>query len=147
MQHRSRVATTLRPAAADGAPRPETEGFDERSRVALVVDDEPFVRKFVSAVLRSRGWSVIEASDGESALSLAPSKLDLLVTDYEMAAITGVDLAAQLRLRNRKLAVIMVSGYPEVSERMAGLDGPRTAFVGKPFPVEELISTVGSVTG
>lgn len=116
------------------------------NRTALVVDDERLVRSFVSNVLRRRGWSVIEAADGASALALAPRTLDLLVTDYEMPSVTGVALAQKLRLRNRMLPVVMVSGHPDVAGLMSLLHGPRTAFVSKPFPVEELISTIGSVT-
>ena len=114
--------------------------------VALVVDDEPLVRAFVSTVLRHRGWSVIEAADGPSALAVAPESLSLLVTDYEMPAISGVALAEQLRLRNSKLPVLLVSGHPEAAGKLGALWGSRTAFVSKPFPAEALISTVGLIT-
>jgi DNA-binding response OmpR family regulator len=126
------------------APAANGEG---RHRVALVVDDEPLVRRFVSTVLRHSGWFVIEAADGATALTVAPARLDLLVTDFEMPSVSGVALAEKLRRRDRTLPVVMVSGYPEVAAEMAGLRGPRTAFVGKPFPIEELISTIGSITG
>ena len=116
------------------------------SRVALVVDDEPLVRGLISRVLRLRGWSVIEAADGSSALAAAPENLDLLVTDYEMPSVTGLTLARQLRRRHSRLPVVMVSGHPEVEGQLDGLIGPRIGFVGKPFPVEELLSTIGSIT-
>ncbi|MGD0019269.1 MAG: response regulator [Candidatus Limnocylindrales bacterium] len=115
--------------------------------VALVVDDEPLVRTLVSTVLRNQGWSVIEAADGPSALALAPETLSLLVTDYEMPQITGVTLAEQLRLRDDRLPVLMMSGHPDVAARLSTLRGPRAGFVSKPFPVEELISTIGLITG
>ncbi len=116
------------------------------ARTALVVDDEPLVRTLVSTALRHRGWFVIEAADGATALDLAPATLDLLVTDYEMPAVTGVTLAEILRRRHRALPVVVVSGHPDVAAKMDALRGPRTAFVGKPFPVEELISKIGSIT-
>ena len=115
--------------------------------VALVVDDEPLVRAFVSTVLRRRGWFVVEAPDGASALAVAPETLDLLVTDYEMPALGGVALAEQLRLRDHLLPVLMVSGHPEAAGKLRSLWGSRTAFVTKPFPVEDLISTIGLITG
>ena len=115
--------------------------------MALVVDDEPLVRALVSTVLRNRGWSVIEAADGPSALALAPETLGLLVTDYEMPVISGLTLAEQLRLRDGRLPVLMVSGHPDVAARLSTLGGPRTAFVSKPFPVDELISTIRAITG
>lgn len=124
--------------------RPETA--DRVAGVALVVDDEPLVRTLVSTLLRNRGWSVIEAADGRSALSLAPETLGLLVADYDMPAITGVALAEQLRLRNDRLPVLMVSGHSEIAGELTSLAGPRAAFVSKPFPVEEFISTVRLIT-
>jgi CheY-like chemotaxis protein len=124
--------------------RPETA--DRVAGVALVVDDEPLVRTLVSTLLRDRGWSVIEAADGPSALALAPETLGLLVTDYDMPAITGVALAEQLRLRNDRLPVLMVSGHSEIAGELSSLPGPRAAFVSKPFPVEEFISTVRLIT-
>jgi CheY-like chemotaxis protein len=120
--------------------------WHQTTRTALVVDDEPLVRSFMSTALRRRGWSVIEAADGPSALAVAPETLDLLVTDYEMPTVTGLALAQMLRQKNRGLPVVMVSGHPNVAGLMDPLHGPRTAFVTKPFPVEELISTVGAVT-
>ncbi len=140
--------------AAERSPADELEGTvdpraktaDQVAGVALVVDDEPLVRTLVSTLLRNRGWSVIEAADGLSALALAPESLGLLVTDYEMPAITGVTLAEQLRLRHEGLPVLMVSGHPEIAGKLSALRGPRTAFVSKPFPAEELISTVRLIT-
>jgi two-component system C4-dicarboxylate transport response regulator DctD len=119
----------------------------EGSRLALVVDDEPLVRTLVSNVLRHRGWSVIEAPDAPTALAIAPEKLDLLVTDYEMPSVSGLALAEQLRGRDGGLPVVLVSGHHDVADLLAGVGGPKTAFVGKPFPVEELMTTIRSVTG
>jgi CheY-like chemotaxis protein len=118
-----------------------------RARVALVVDDEPPVRRLVSRVLRHEGWSVLEAADASSAIALAGTgPLDLLVTDYEMPRVTGVALAEQLRERDEDLPVLVVSGRPEAFGAMRRLHG-RTAFRLKPFAVDELISTVGSIVG
>ena len=122
------------------------ETADRAAGVALVVDDEPLVRTLVSTLLRRRGWSVIEAADGPSALALAPETLGLLVTDYDMPAITGVALAEQLRLRDDRLPVLVVSGHPEIAGELSSLWGPRAAFVSKPFPLEELVATIRLIT-
>jgi DNA-binding response OmpR family regulator len=123
-----------------------SDSGEELAPLALVVDDEPLIRQLVSTVLRRRGWSVIEAADGTVALSVVGSgTLDLLVTDYEMPIISGVRLAEQLRAFDTELPVLVVSGRPEAVRRMRSLKGPRTAFVRKPFPVEELVSTIGSI--
>lgn len=115
------------------------------ARIALVVDDEPLARHFVSTVLRRAGWSVLEAADAMAALAMADTRrLDLLVTDYEMPSVTGVALAELLRKRHSDLPVLMVSGYPEAARKMCGLPG-RTAFTSKPFGVDELVSRIGSI--
>ena len=121
----------------DGESDLRPDADDELAPVALVVDDEPLVRQLVSTVLRHRGWSVIEAADGTVALTVAPETLDLLVTDHEMPAVTGVALAERLRQRDGQLLVLMVSGHPDVPRKIRNLRGPRTAIVRKPFPIEE----------
>ena len=126
-QHRSRRALALqrrRRDEVDGESdlRPDADG--ELAPAALVVDDEPLVRQLVSAVLRHRGWSVVEAADGTVALTVAPETLDLLVTDYEMPAVTGVTLAEKLRQRDGELHVLRVSGHPDVPRRLRKLAHP-----------------------
>jgi CheY-like chemotaxis protein len=113
--------------------------------IALVVDDEPLVRGFVSTVLRRQGWSVREAANATDAMAIAAAgPLDLLVTDYEMPGLTGLALAEQLRISNSRLPVLMVSGHPEAVGEIRGLDG-HTAFARKPFAAAELVSTICSI--
>src|ERR1700690_1629659 len=91
-------------------------GGKDRAPIAPVLDAEPLVRRFVSTVLRRQGWLVREAPDAVRALALAAAgPLDLLVTDYEMPGISGLALAAQLRMHDENLPVLMVSGYPEAA--------------------------------
>lgn len=115
--------------------------------LALVVDDEPLVRRFISSVLRREGWTVLEAADAIAALAMADRKpLDLLVTDYEMPRVSGVTLAEQLRASHRDLPVLVISGYPDVDYKMRSLRG-RTAFTRKPFAAAELVASVGALVG
>jgi DNA-binding response OmpR family regulator len=146
--HRSRRALAAQKNRIDGDEAVEALAVLEEgpAPVALVVDDEPLVRQLVATVLRRKGWSVFEAEDGSIALSVAPESLDLLVTDFEMPSVTGLALARELRQRDEDLPVLMVSGHPEVARKMRSIRGPRTAFVRKPFPVEELVSSIGSIT-
>ena len=136
----SRIAESSARAAA---ARPKAGAA---TRVALVVDDEPLVRGMIARLLRVRGWSVIEAADGNAALQAAPADLDLLITDYEMPNLTGPALASQLRRRNRSLPVLVVSGHPEAADHLEDVPGGRMGFLGKPFPVEQLLSTIGAIT-
>ena len=134
-QHRSRRARASRVRQgyeADGAAA-LAERDDDYSPLALVVDDEPLIRQLVSTVLRRRGWTVIEAADGSVALSVVGG------------GPVGLRLAEQMREFDDELPVLMVSGRPDSARKMRSLKGPRTALVTKPFPVEELVASIGSI--
>jgi DNA-binding response OmpR family regulator len=112
-------------------------------RLALVVDDEPEVRGLVARLLHGRGWSVVQAEDGAAALLAAGSgTLGLLVTDYEMPALNGLDLAVRMRVANRSLPILMMSAHPDVASRIGVLGGSRTAFAAKPFGAAEFLAKV-----
>jgi CheY-like chemotaxis protein len=124
---------------------PRDLGLADHLPVALVVDDQPLVRRFLSTVLRRQGWAVREAWDADSAVAVSDAeKIDLLVTDYDMPTVTGVALARTLRERHLGLPVLMVSGHPEAAVELEGLRG-RTAFAQKPISIDELIASVGSI--
>jgi len=134
-------------ARTSGAVAGPSQAYGGHAPVALVVDDEPLVRRFVSAVLRHEGWSVVEAGSAVAALAIADNgPFDLLVTDYEMPDVTGVALAQQLRKRDEDLPVLMVSGHPDAAREIQGLEG-RTAFALKPFAAQELVTRVCSIVG
>jgi CheY-like chemotaxis protein len=148
-QDRAGGAATVRRPCADAAHASDASQLagGGRAPIALVVDDEPLIRRFVSTILRREGWSVLEAADGVSALAMAEAEpLDLLVTDYEMPRFSGVALATELRKRDGDLPVLMVSGHPDAARKMQGLDG-RTAFTLKPFAADELVSRICSIVG
>ncbi len=146
-QHKTRSARAIRRGFVAAARSVADLGLSElpKGPTALVVDDEPLVRHFVSAILRREGWSVLEAADTVAALAVAHSEqLDLLVTDFEMPVVGGLALAEQLRALDGDLPVLVVSGRPEARQSTAGLRG-RTAFASKPFQIDELVSTIGSI--
>jgi DNA-binding response OmpR family regulator len=147
-QHRSRRARACRVRQSHEADAVAalSDRDDAPVPLALVVDDEPLIRQLVSTVLRRRGWAVIEAADGSVALSVVGGEpVDPLVTDYEMPFVSGIRLAEQMRELDDQQPVLMVSGRPEAARKMRSLNGPRTAFVSKPFPVEELVASIGTI--
>ena len=143
---KSRMAgSSKRPRTASAESLADLLRGGDAAPIALVVDDEPFVRGFVSTVLRRQGWSVREAPDATAALTIARAfPPDLLVTDFEMPLISGVALAEQLRKSDKDLPVLVVSGYPEAARSMRTLVG-NTAFRRKPFVAEDLVASIGSI--
>ncbi|HWB98587.1 MAG TPA: ATP-binding protein, partial [Bryobacteraceae bacterium] len=84
------------------------------SETVLLVDDEDGVRKLVSAILQSKGYSVIEASNGATALVAYDKnahKIDLVLTDVVMPQMDGFELARNLAGRKEGLKILFMSGY------------------------------------
>jgi CheY-like chemotaxis protein len=124
------------PAGLTSAPR--------GTETILLVEDENAVRIIAERVLRSRGYTVIEARNGREGLKLCerhPGQIDLLVTDVVMPELSGRELAsAAVRLRPG-LKVMFVSGHSlEVIMKEAAHAG--SAFLNKPFTPLQLAQTV-----
>ncbi len=121
-------------------------GDDARgSGEIVVVEDDEHVRRIVVTALRSRGYDVTEASNGEEALSLVIGRdrpPDLLVTDVIMPRINGRDLVRKLRVRWPELRVLFTTAYAvdEMTDQAAA-DLPG-ALLRKPFVPVELARAV-----
>jgi two-component system cell cycle sensor histidine kinase/response regulator CckA len=99
----------------------------------IVVDDDMFVRRATSRSLRSRGYDVLEASDGQTALRLLRDHgrdVSLLVTDVVMPGMDGCQLATIARERRPSLKVLYMSGYTDDALAHHGIDA---SVVEKPF--------------
>jgi CheY-like chemotaxis protein len=89
-------------------------------RLALVVEDDWFVREDIANQFRQEGWSVLEASTGSEALKLLKQgqRIDILVTDISLAdSLTGWDVAEAVRKWHPEVPVIYASGGPDVDSR------------------------------
>lgn len=81
----------------------------------LIADDNAMVRDSLSHVLKERGYSVLEAEDGEKALDvIAETDIDLAVIDIMMPSIGGLELRQVLGEQKKKLPIILVTGQPEI---------------------------------
>jgi CheY-like chemotaxis protein len=103
----------------------------KRDRI-LCVDDEENQLAVRKLVLESEGYSVLTASSGQQALDLlAHHPIDLVLSDHLMPGLTGTELARQIKIRNPKLPVVLISAVNEIPEDaayadlfMSKLDGP-----------------------
>ena len=108
----------------------------------LVVDDEPEIRKFVRLMLTRNGYSVVEASSAAEALSLCERPLGtihLLLTDFRMPGVNGVELVARLTPHRPHIKVLFMTGF---AGDLAGAIGFGVSFLAKPFTERELVETV-----
>jgi two-component system cell cycle sensor histidine kinase/response regulator CckA len=117
------------------------------SETILLVDDEEGVRKLVSAVLNTGGYTVMEAANGSAALSIYEKnahKVDLVLTDVVMPQMNGFELGERLAEKNPDLRILYMSGYRDSPNNRAPGDPPRS-FLNKPFTPDTLLSKVREV--
>lgn len=117
--------------------------------VILLVEDEDAVRSIGARALKSRGFTVLEATTGLEALEIveeADGKIDLIVSDVVMPEMDGPAMFAELRKRGVTAKVIFVSGYAEEAFAKNLPDGD-FGFLPKPFSIKQLIETVKAHLG
>ncbi|MGB0904944.1 MAG: phosphate regulon transcriptional regulator PhoB [Mangrovicoccus sp.] len=113
----------------------------------LIVDDEPSQRDVLNYNLQAKGYRVIEAENGEEALTLvAEDAPDLIVLDWMMPHVSGIEVCRQLKTRQetRALPIIMLSARSDEVDRVRGLETGADDYVVKPYSVEELMARVRS---
>jgi DNA-binding response OmpR family regulator len=115
-----------------------------RSSKILVVDDEPKIRRIVTSYLIEEGFDVAEAHDGESALVIAGSDLDLIVLDIGLPGIDGIEVLRELRSRS-DVPVILVTARAEETDRLIGLSVGADDYMTKPFSPRELVLRVKAI--
>src|SRR5208282_867890 len=108
----------------------------------FVVDDEPMLLDLAAAILQPLGYNVLTFSDPRAALKEYPTaKPVVIVTDYAMGEMNGLDLVRECKRVNPKQKMILLSGT--VDENIyAGLPQKPDRFMVKPYPVHEFIETV-----
>jgi adenylate cyclase len=119
---------------------------DETARI-LVVDDVPENVRLLEALLTSRGYRVVAANDGASALELvATSRPDLILLDVLMPPPDGYAVCRELRRHEETamLPIVMLTASPG-SERTQGLEAGADDFIAKPFDHDELFARVRSL--
>ncbi len=119
---------------------------DERARI-LVVDDVPENVRLLEALLTSRGYRVIAANDGASALELvATAKPDLVLLDVMMPPPDGYAVCRELRQHEDSAVLPVVMLTAELgSEKTRGLEAGADDFIAKPFDHDELFARVQSL--
>ena len=123
------------PHAISTQMAPTTEIASRKLRV-LLVDDDSLVRMNTAYVLMDLGHSVLEAPSAARALQFldSDSQFDVVVTDYAMPGMNGLDLGMKIKLMKPKLPIILATGYAELSPD-AVIEFPRLA---KPYTQEAL---------
>ncbi|MGA9090682.1 MAG: PAS domain-containing protein [Bradyrhizobium sp.] len=133
--------SAAREPAAEAKPRADLTG----QGTILLVEDEEGLRSLNARGLRSRGYSVIEASNGIEALEALEERngaVDLVVSDVVMPEMDGPTLLKTMRTRNPDLKIIFVSGYAEDAFEKSLPENQQFAFLPKPFTLSQLVAAV-----
>jgi PAS domain S-box-containing protein len=136
----------LAPAERVGAPA-DTLGGTE---TILLVEDEEQVRQLARRVLEREGYTLLTATDAESATALAdrhPGHIHLLITDVHLPRVSGRELAARLGIHRPAIKVLYVSGTAEGSLARHRMLEPGTVFLEKPFSLDRLLRAVRRALG
>ncbi len=114
----------------------------------LAVDDSPSMRQMVSLTLKGAGYDVVEAGDGDEALSIAQgNSVDLVLADLYMPKMDGITLTRALRglPTYRFTPILMLTTESSVAKMQEGKVAGTTGWIVKPFDPDQIILTVKTV--
>lgn len=113
----------------------------------LLVEDEPAQREVLSYNLKSEGFDVVSAADGEEAMLLVAEETpDIIVLDWMLPGISGIEICRRIKSKpqTRAIPILMLSARAEEVDRVRGLETGADDYVVKPYSVLELMARVRS---
>ncbi len=114
--------------------------MSERARI-LVADDEPNLRRVLSAMLRRDGHEVIQATDGAEALELITpggTELDVVITDLRMPQVDGMEVLRHAARTSPQVPVIMITAYGSVGQAVEAIKAGAFDYIEKPFEQDQI---------
>jgi two-component system, cell cycle sensor histidine kinase and response regulator CckA len=138
---------TIHLPAVDGTTPVEaaSEPFVKGSETVLLVEDEEEVRRYLITILRSHGYRVMHAADGEEAIRkfhASADRIDLLITDVVMPRMRGPELASRLKILHSEMKVLYISGYTDPLITDPASFGAGSHYLQKPFARDALVRAV-----
>ena len=113
-------------------------------KTILIVDDKRVQLKTLSRGLRTRGYRVVEALSGRDALDLLDRdpQIDLVLTDYAMPEMNGIELLQKIRAANQAIPVIIMTAYGDKDLVVEAMHHRANGFIDKPFDMDELLEEI-----
>ncbi len=115
------------------------------SKNILIVDDSASMRQLVTFALEDAGYDVVQAVDGEDALSKAgQSRAEMVITDLNMPKLDGIGLIRQLRERSeyKFTPIVMLTTESQDTKKKEGKQAGASGWIVKPFTPDQLIGVV-----
>lgn len=109
----------------------------------LIIDDEKQQLMLRATILRARGYEVETSSIGSEALALFRQQpFDIVITDWMMPSMTGLDITRQIKSLSGQTAIIMLTGWGSIIEGNEPYKEGVDCLLSKPCDVEKLIATI-----
>lgn len=111
----------------------------------LLVEDEPAIQELIAANLTRAGHTVVRAADAETAQRIVRDALpDLVLLDWMLPGISGIELAKRLRAeeRTRAIPIIMLTARSDEADKVSGLEIGADDYITKPFSPRELVARI-----
>lgn len=118
------------------------------NKLILIVDDEAAIRDMVAMTLELNGFDCIQATNATEAHSIVVDKHpDLILLDWMMPGISGIELSRRLRRDNatKEVPIIMITAKGEETNKIEGLETGADDYVTKPFSTKELMARIKAV--
>jgi putative two-component system response regulator len=132
----------MRPASGADAP-PRGGPLDAKDARVLVVDDEAYIREIICRKLCSEGYACDDAGDAESALAkLEGDSYDCVLSDINMPGMDGIQLLRTIRQTDGDVAVIMITGAPDLDGALEAMRLGAYDHLAKPLNLAQLTLTV-----
>lgn len=113
-------------------------------KTVLIVDDKRVQLKTLRRGLRTRGYRVVEALSGREALEHLKKmiSIDIVLTDYAMPEMNGIELLRKIRENNKTLPVIIMTAYGDKDLVIEAMHHQCTGFIEKPFDMDALLAVI-----
>ncbi|AFZ54623.1 response regulator transcription factor [Cyanobacterium aponinum] len=111
----------------------------------LVVEDDQRLSQFIVTELKLEGYEVATADDGMEALEkVREFPPDLIILDWMLPRISGLDVCLRLRKTGIKIPIILLTARDEIPDRVLGLNSGADDYLTKPFSIEELLARINA---
>lgn len=107
----------------------------------LIADDNPEIREVLNVLLSSEGYDVIEAKDGQEAIELISSEIDLYILDIMMPIINGYQACIEIRKKSNA-PILFLTAKSQESDKTLGFSSGGDDYLSKPFSYNELTTRV-----
>lgn len=117
-----------------------------KQKKILIVEDEKVIREFLSKLLVSLNYQVDSACDGLEAIKkIEKNEYSIILSDVKMPNMDGVELLKKVKEINKKIEVILITGFPNIEDAEKSIQLGAYAYTKKPIKIKNLIKLLDGI--